>query len=82
MLHADHTYSDHPLSGSLQTKLARGIGTEIRLHGCNPDDAEVKARKRGDTVLAGTMDKPHGLREVYLINPDGYVWVPDVAVNV
>ena len=82
MLHADHTYSDHPLSGNLQTKLARGIGTEIRLHGCNPDDAEVKARKRGDTVLVGTMDKPHGLREVYLINPDSYVWVPDVTVNV
>ena len=24
------------------------------------------------------MDKPHGLREAYLVDVDGYVWVPDV----
>ena len=82
MLHADHTYYNHPLSSSLQPKLARCIGTEIRLHGCNPDDTKAKARKRGDTVLAGTMDKPHDLREVYLIDPDDYIWVPDVIVKV
>lgn len=81
MLHADHTYSDHPLKGSLDKDIARGVGAEIRLHGCDPDRAEAAARARGDTVLAGTMDKPHGLREVYLIDPDGYVWVPDVPVG-
>ena len=81
MLHADHTYNEHPLSGSLRPELARGIGAEIRLHGCNPDNAEAEARKRGDTVLAGTIDKPHGLREAYLIDPDGYIWVPDIAVK-
>lgn len=81
MLHADHTYTDHPLSGSLRPEIARGVGTEIRLHGCDPDQAEARARQRGDTVLAGAMDKPHGLREVYLIDPDGYVWVPDVPTN-
>lgn len=81
MLHADHTYNDHPLGGSLRPDIARGIGTEIRLHGCDPDQAETKARQRGDTVLAGTMDKPHGLREAYLVDPDGYVWVPDVPTG-
>jgi len=79
MLHADHTYSDHPLKGSLTAELARGIGIELRLHGCDPDAAEARARERGETVLAGAMDKPHGLREAFLIDPDGYLWVPDVA---
>jgi catechol 2,3-dioxygenase-like lactoylglutathione lyase family enzyme len=80
MLHADHTYSDHPLAGSLKPDLPRGVGIELRLHGCDPDQAEAKARARNDIVLAGSMDKPHGLREAYLIDPDGYLWVPDVPV--
>ena len=82
IFHADRIQNNHPLSGRLQPKLARSIAAEIRLHGCNPDDAEAKVRKRGDPVLTGTMDKPHGLREVYLIDPDGYIWVPDVTVKI
>ena len=78
MLHADHTYSDHTLKGSLQSGLARGIGVELRLHGCDPDAAEARARERLETVLVGALDKAHGLREAYLIDPDGYLWVPDV----
>jgi len=27
------------------------------------------------------MDKPHGLREAYLIDPDGYIWVPDTPLK-
>ena len=60
MIHADHTYSDHPLKGSLSGEIPRGIGAEIRLYGCNPDTAEAAARAQGMDVLAGTMDKPHG----------------------
>jgi catechol 2,3-dioxygenase-like lactoylglutathione lyase family enzyme len=81
MLHADHTYADHPLSGSLAPEQARGIGIELRLHGCDPDAAEARARAREATVLAGALDKPHGLREAYLVDPDGYLWVPDVPVT-
>jgi catechol 2,3-dioxygenase-like lactoylglutathione lyase family enzyme len=77
MLHADHTYSEHELKGSLRPDIARGIGVELRLHDSDPDAAEARARARGDTVLAGAMDKPHGLREAYIVDPDGYVWVPD-----
>ena len=33
MLHADHTYLDHPLHASLASAQARGIGAELRLHG-------------------------------------------------
>ena len=81
MLHADHTFSDHPLSGSLTGDIARGVGVELRLHHCDPDAAEKRARAGEYTVLAQAMDKPHGLREVYLIDPDGYVWVADSPLS-
>jgi catechol 2,3-dioxygenase-like lactoylglutathione lyase family enzyme len=78
MLHADHTYLVHPLHPSLAEESPRGLGAELRLHGCDPDAAEAAARRLGYTVVAGTVDKPHGLREVYLMDTDGYLWVPDV----
>jgi catechol 2,3-dioxygenase-like lactoylglutathione lyase family enzyme len=78
MLHADHTYDDHPLHTSLASTSGRGIGAELRLHGCDPDQAEAAARRLGFTVIAGALNKPHGLREAYLLDADGYVWVPDV----
>ena len=81
MLHADHAYSDTPLKGSLTDDLPRGIGAEIRLYGRDPDDAEAQARALDMTVLAGSMDKPHGLRECFLISPAGYLWVPGVAIG-
>jgi hypothetical protein len=82
MLHADHTYRDHPLHGSLADEGAvRGIGAEIRLHGRDPDVAQAKARELDFTVLAGAMDKPHGLREAFILDADGYLWVPDVPVK-
>ena len=81
MLHADHTYRDHPLHGSLRPDIARGIGAEIRLHGRDPDAAEAVARDLGYTVLDGAADKPHGLREVYIVDADGYLWVPDVPLE-
>ena len=78
MLHADHTYNNHPVNGILNNCPARGIGVELRLYGRNPDDAEAKARTLGFEVLAGSLDKPHGLREAYIIDQDGYLWVPSV----
>jgi catechol 2,3-dioxygenase-like lactoylglutathione lyase family enzyme len=81
MLHADHAYRDHPLHGSLAGDLARGVGAELRLHGRDPDAAEAKARALDYVVLAGAMDKPHGLREAFILDADGYLWVPDVPVG-
>ncbi|MGE3539277.1 MAG: VOC family protein [Candidatus Tectimicrobiota bacterium] len=78
MLHADHTYLAHPLHPSLTQEQPRGVGAELRLHGRDPDAAEAAARRLGYTVLARSTDKPHGLREVYLLDVDGYLWVPDV----
>lgn len=80
MLHADHTYLDHPLHDTLASGQTRGIGAELRLHGRDPDEAEAAARRLGFTVLASTKDKGHGLREAYIIDPDGYLWVPDVPL--
>jgi hypothetical protein len=80
MLHADHTYLDNPLTGIVKGAETRGAGVEIRLYGIDPDVAEEAARAGGWTVLAGAMDKPHGLRESVLIDDDGYVWVPGIAI--
>jgi len=55
---------------------ARGAGIELRLYGTDPDAAEGRAREAGAIVLAGAIDKPHGLREAYILDGDGYVWVP------
>lgn len=82
MLHADHSYSNHPLIGSLNEEQARGVGAEFRLYGCDPDTAEARAREHGYDVFAGSIDKSHGLREAYLISPAGYMWVPSVPTKV
>jgi catechol 2,3-dioxygenase-like lactoylglutathione lyase family enzyme len=76
-LHADHTYDGHPLSALLGEPGTRGRGAELRVHGYSPDAAEAAARARGDRVLAPATDKGHGLREVYILDPDGYTWVVD-----
>jgi hypothetical protein len=51
---------------------------ELRLYGVDPDQAEAAARRRDAVVLAGAADKEHGLREAYIVDDDGYVWVPSV----
>ena len=47
MLHADHTYLEHPLHPSLAEAGPRGVGAELRLHGRDPDAAEAAARRLG-----------------------------------
>ncbi len=78
MFHADHTYHGNPLSGVVKAVDARGVGVELRAYGCDPDVAEKNARVGGWTILAGSLDKPHGLRECMIIDDDGYVWIPSV----
>ncbi|MEM5492589.1 hypothetical protein [Hoeflea sp. AS16] len=81
MLHADHSYSNHPLSGIVAGAETRGAGVEIRVYGLDPDKVETRARARGDHVLAGSLDKPHGLRECFIVDPEGYVWVPGIQIR-
>lgn len=80
MLHADHTYDTHPIHATLVKSRERGLGAELRLHGRDPDDAESQARRLGFEVIESSANKPHGLREVFLRDADGYVWVPDLPV--
>jgi hypothetical protein len=81
MVHADHTYDNHPLLSDTRKETRRGAGVELRLHGCDPDGAAERARQHGFKLLDGPRDQPdHGLREVHIIDADGYVWVPDIPV--
>ncbi|MXZ80336.1 MAG: glyoxalase [Gammaproteobacteria bacterium] len=79
-LHADHTYSKNPLPSLLPEFGARGGGVELRLFDVDPDEAERRAREGGYEVLMETADKPHGLRECFLLDPDGYCWCPSVRI--
>ncbi|MCY4275227.1 MAG: VOC family protein [Gammaproteobacteria bacterium] len=79
-LHADHTYSKNPLPSLLPEIGARGGGVELRLFDVHPDQAEQKAREAGYEILMETADKPHGLRECFILDPDGYCWCPSVRI--
>lgn len=80
MLHADHSYLDHEMAGVLSGIEVRGAGIEIRLYGADPDLIEARARQHDHVVLAGSVDKPHGLRECHIVGPDGFVFVPSRAI--
>lgn len=74
-LHADATYHSNPLLGLLPENPPRGAGIEIRLYDSDPDLAASRAEAFGATVLQPPTDKPHGLRECYILCRDGYAWV-------
>lgn len=75
-LHSDSTYHAHPLPGLLPEAGARGGGAEFRLYETDPDTAVQKARAREAHILAEPTNKPHGLREAYILCENGYAWVP------
>ncbi|WP_127113528.1 glyoxalase [Shimia sediminis] len=74
-IHADGTYHSHPLLGLLPESGVRGAGVEIHLYDTDPDDAVQRGEAAGMHVLAAAADKPHGLREAYLMCLNGYAWV-------
>ena len=76
MLHTKSTYRNNELYGTLETDAPRGVGVELRCYHTDPDQAEARARERGYTILAGTLDKPHGLRECMILDDEGFVWIP------
>jgi len=75
-LHADGTYHANPLLALLPEAGPRGAGAELRLFHTDPDLAAEVAQTEGGTILQPPTDKPHGLREAYILDPNGYVWVP------
>lgn len=75
-LHADGTYHANPMLSLLPEAGPRGAGAELRLFHTDPDRAAKAAQTEGGVILQPPTDKPHGLREAYILDPDGYVWVP------
>jgi uncharacterized glyoxalase superfamily protein PhnB len=81
MLHADHTYKEHPWHRRLAAGEGRGLGTELRAFGLDPDAIEARARANGVTIIQPAADKPHGWRETMVTDPDGYVWAVGRAIG-
>ena len=75
-LHSDGTYHSNPLLNVLPENPPRGAGVEIRLYDTDPDVAVARAKARSAMILQDPMDKPHGLREAYILCDDGYAWIP------
>lgn len=75
-LHSDGTYSANPYQALLPENPPRGAGAELRLYATDPDVAAARAEAAGGTVLQPPTDKPHGLREAFILDRDGYAWVP------
>ncbi len=77
-LHSDGTYHSHPLPSLIPESGPRGGGIEIRLYETDPDDALSKseAHAHNSSVLQEPADKPHGLRECFILCENGYAWVP------
>ncbi len=79
-LHGDATYASNPYLSFLPENPPRGAGVELRLYDTDPDVAAGRAEAAGMTILQPPTDKPHGLREAYLLCPDGYAWVPSAPL--
>ena len=80
MLHADHTYEEHPWVDPLASGMMRGLGAELRALGLDPDEVEARARGARATIVEEAKDKPHGWRETMIADPDGYVWAVGVKI--
>ena len=57
------------------------MGAEIRLFGVDPDAVERRVREAGAPVLREAHDRGHGWREVWVQDPDGYVWAVGIAIG-
>ena len=71
MVHSDASYHSNPLLGLTGNGALRGVGVELRVYGVDPDKAAARAAAAGHPILQAPADKPHGLRECYLVAPDG-----------
>jgi uncharacterized glyoxalase superfamily protein PhnB len=81
MLHADHTYEDHPWYAQLASTDRRGLGAELRLLGMDPNAVESRAHEAGSRIVRTTTERGHGWREVMVEDPDGYVWAVGVLAD-
>ena len=80
-IHADHTYAGNPLPSLLPEAGPRGAGAELRLYQSDPDEAARRAPEFGGHVLQAPKDKPHGIREAYILCENGYAWVASLPLG-
>jgi uncharacterized glyoxalase superfamily protein PhnB len=81
MLHADHTYDNHPLYARVKDAKVRGTGAEIRVMGIDPDEVELRARRFDAEIVQEARDFPHGWRDVMLADVDGYIWAVGMPIK-
>jgi len=74
-LHADHTYHANPLAGLPPEARPPGPAAAPRPFDVAPDRAAAQVSAAGGMILQPPTNKPHGLREAYILDPDGYCWV-------
>lgn len=74
-LHSDGTYHSNPLLSLVPENPPRGAGVEIHLFDTDPDDVFERASAQDAVILQPPTDKPHGLRECYILSEDGYAFV-------
>lgn len=80
-LHADATFSKHPVFSLLPEASPRGAGAQFYLFDVDPDKAVEKATKAGGMVMEAPANKPHGLREATILSPEGYGFSPSIATT-
>jgi uncharacterized glyoxalase superfamily protein PhnB len=81
MLHSDASYHRNPFVGLLEQGAMRGNAAELRLYGVDPDTAASQAQSLGHYILQEAGDKPHGLREAYILDDNGHIWVPSIVIH-
>lgn len=77
-IHADATFSTHPILGLVPENPPRGAGAQFYLFGIDPDEAVARALAAGHMVIEQPSGKPHGLREATILSPEGYAFSPSV----
>lgn len=76
MLHSDATYASHPIHAMIPETPPRGGGITIHLFNSDPDRACANCKNVEAVIMAEPQDKPHGLREAFIADHDGYIWAP------
>lgn len=73
-LHGDGTYHSNPLLSLLPENPPRGAGIEIHFYGADSDIAFERTTSQGAAILQTPTDKPHGMRDCYILSADGYAF--------
>ncbi|MGA9409275.1 MAG: VOC family protein [Roseobacter sp.] len=80
-VHSDGTYHSNPLLSLVPENPPRGAGVEIHFYDTDPDEAFERAQSLDAVILQPPTDKPHGLRECYILSEDGYAFIASRALE-